>query len=177
MKEIWKDISDYEGLYQISNFGRVKNSKNHFILQHNGSSKYLLVVLYKNGIQKNHLVHRLVAKTFVENPSNLPQVNHKDENILNNYANNLEWCTSLYNQHYGTKYERMMKSKQRQMKRISQYDLQDNYIKTFNSISEAARELNGNRQNIIDCLKNKKKYKNRTAYGYKWKYEEVMSCR
>lgn len=174
INEIWKDIPEYQGLYQVSNLGRIKNRNNHIISQHSGSSKYLLVILYKNGIKKNYLVHRLVAKTFIENSNNLPQVNHKDENIFNNYVDNLEWCTNDYNQHYGTKYERTMKSKKKQMKKVLQYDLQNNYIKTFNSIGDASKEVNGNRQNIIDCLKNRKKYKNRTAYGYKWKYEEVV---
>ena len=88
--EIWKDIPNYEELYQESNLGRIKNKKNHIIsIWDNG--KYCYVTLYKDKIRKNCLVHRLVAETFIPNPDNLPQVNHKDENKANNKIENLEW--------------------------------------------------------------------------------------
>lgn len=79
MQEIWKDIEGYEGIYQISNIGNIKNSKKNKIrktcINHNG---YKMINLYKNGISKNILVNRLVAKAFIPNPNNYPVVNHKN---------------------------------------------------------------------------------------------------
>lgn len=115
MEEIWKDIEGYEGLYQVSNFGRVKSlgrfKKNNQIKEkilkpRINSSGYKQVSLY-NKFQKTYSVHRLVAKAFIPNPDNLPQVNHKDENKLNNHVNNLEWCNSKYNNNYGTHNKRV----------------------------------------------------------------------
>lgn len=109
--EIWKDIKDYEGLYQISNLGNVKSLQRE---KNNNGGKQLLeekllnpvitrlgycrVGLHnKNGIKKVHLVHRLVAQTFIEKPSHLYEVNHIDGNKLNNHYTNLEWCDRGYN--------------------------------------------------------------------------------
>ena len=106
-QEIWKDIEGYEGLYQVSNLGRVKSlgfdkwHKGRLIKAHfDGLKHYLFVQLYKNGVCKKINVHRLVATAFVPNPNNLPQVNHKDEGKTNNQADNLEWCTNKYNINY-----------------------------------------------------------------------------
>ena len=102
--EIWKDIEGYDGMYQVSNLGRVKSFKNckERILSSGTTKKnYKFVILSKNDIRKNFQVHRLVAMTFLPNPDNLPQVNHKDENPSNNNLENLEWCTAKYNSNYG----------------------------------------------------------------------------
>ena len=92
MTEKWKDVVSYEGLYQISNFGRVKGKHRIKSQQDNGKG-YLMVRLNKNGKSRWHLVHRLVAKAFIENPENKPTVNHIDGNRKNNKFNNLEWAT------------------------------------------------------------------------------------
>ena len=116
MEEIWKDVVGYEGLYQVSNLGRVKSigsdkwHKCRLIKPHfDGQKHYLFVQLYKNHISKKFNVHRLVATAFIPNPNNYPQVNHKDENKTNNFVfvnkdgtvdydkSNLEWCTAEYN--------------------------------------------------------------------------------
>lgn len=116
MDEVWKDIEGYEGLYQVSNLGRVRSlNYNHTgeikllkqDISHNG---YKRAMLYKDGKMKRYLVHRLVAMTFISNPDDLPIVNHKDENKTNNNVNNLEWCTYKYNNNYGTKKEKLSKS-------------------------------------------------------------------
>lgn len=108
-EEVWKDVLGYEGLYQVSNLGRIKslpkkdgfyNLPEHIKKQHI-TNKYYAVSLNKNGKCKNTHVHRLVAKAFLPNPNNLPQVNHKDENKLNNNIENLEWCSAKYNVNYG----------------------------------------------------------------------------
>lgn len=119
-KEIWKDIKNYEGYYQVSNLGRIK-SVDRYINQYNGynystriykgkilkfsigTRGYLKVVLQKERKVKTYNVHRLVAEAFIPNPNNLPQVNHIDENKLNNNINNLEWCSSKYNINFGNR--------------------------------------------------------------------------
>lgn len=116
MKEIWKQIKGYEGLYEISNLGRVKRLKTSFLDSmgrrvcrkeeiKNGirsGTSYLHVKLFKNGIYTTANIHRLVAEAFIPNPQNLPCVNHKDESRNNNRVDNLEWCTYGYNNTYGT---------------------------------------------------------------------------
>lgn len=103
MQEIWKDIKDYEGLYQISNLGRVKSlpkirKANHDYISKEkylkfGGKRYNIVVLYKNKKAKTFTVHKLVALHFIDNPENKSCVNHKDGNKLNNNVHNLEWCS------------------------------------------------------------------------------------
>lgn len=105
-REIWKDISDYEGKYQISSFGRIKSLN----YRGTGTEKimtpgvtqggYLKIKLRKNGSLKWFSVHRLVASIFITNPNNLPDVNHKDHNRQNNNADNLEWMTTKENTRY-----------------------------------------------------------------------------
>lgn len=103
MQEVWKDIKGYEGLYQISNTGKVKGLKR---------NKVLKPILQRSGYyyvdlqRKRRLVHRLVAEAFIDNPDNLPEVNHKDEDKVNNSVENLEWCDSKYNANYGTRNKR-----------------------------------------------------------------------
>ena len=115
--EIWKDIQGYEGLYQVSNLGRVrslnyKKTKTVKILKLTSNTKgYLQLILHKNGEISSRKVHRLVAEAFIPNPDGLPQVNHKDENKQNNCVDNLEWCTNYYNAWYGTKIDKMRKKR------------------------------------------------------------------
>lgn len=101
MKEIWKEVKDYEGLYWVSDQGRVKNRHNR-ILKPEIRQGYYSVDLMKKSERKKCRIHRLVAQAFIPNPDNLPMINHKDENKLNNRASNLEWCTNTYNTHYST---------------------------------------------------------------------------
>lgn len=116
--EEWKDIKGYEGLYQVSNLGRVRSLsryvkhrtiyilKGKLLKQRTRGKGYLAVTLCKNSKLKHYYVHRLVAEAFIPNPNNLPQVNHKDENKSNNCVDNLEWCDDKYNTNYGTRNER-----------------------------------------------------------------------
>ena len=110
MKEVWKDIEGYEGLYQISNFGKVFSFKSNKILKpFNDKKGYLKIELRKENRRKIYFLHRLVAMCFIENKNNLPYVNHKDENKHNNRVENLEWCTCKYNNNYGTRNSRISK--------------------------------------------------------------------
>lgn len=110
--EIWRPVKGYEGLYAVSNLGRVKSignnkSRKEKILKPQKEGKgYLFVRLYRNGKGKKFKVHRLVASAFIPNPEGLPEVNHKNEVKDNNVVGNLEWCSRWYNAHYGTLYER-----------------------------------------------------------------------
>ena len=177
--ELWKDIVGYEGLYQVSNFGRIRSLdriikrpkmgdffKKSQIIKNKIYKGYFSVQLSKQGITKNHKVHRLVAQAFIPNPNNYKEVNHKDENKENNCADNLEWCTHKYNMEYGTWVNRREKKINRSYcsKKILQYDLEKKYIKTWDSISMAQRELNIN--HISSCCSGKRK----TAGGYIWEY-------
>lgn len=113
--EIWKPIEGFEGIYEVSNFGRVK-SIDRYVIYKNGHKTfhkgriirqidnfgYKTVHLHKDGKQTSSVrVHRLVAIAFIPNPLNLPIVNHKDEDRANNIVENLEWCDSKYNNNYG----------------------------------------------------------------------------
>lgn len=122
MKEVWRPIKGFDGVYEVSNLGNVrsvdrtekmknkthgyvyrKHKGQHIKLHTDGRGFYLMVNLSKDGIRYTKLVHRVVAETFVDNPMQLPEVNHKDENKHNNAAENLEWCDHIYNNNYGTK--------------------------------------------------------------------------
>ena len=103
MMEEWKEIPGYEGLYEVSNMGNVRNIRRNTLLRLSKDCYgYTQVSLYKNSIRTGLRVHRLVAQAFLSNPDNLPQVNHKDEDKSNNRVDNLEWCDSKYNLNYGT---------------------------------------------------------------------------
>lgn len=183
IEEVWKDIKGYEGLYQISNLGKIKSLGRYY---HSGmynkvkkyqkenirkteklKNGYIKVTLCNNGKLKGYLVHRLVAEAFIPNPSNLLQINHKDENKENNNANNLEWCSSKYNMNYGNRNEKARLSITKlKGKKVEQYDLDDNFIKEYLSINSASKQFGHKGDNIRCCCKGKQK----TAYGYKWKY-------
>lgn len=114
MKEEWKDIPGYEGLYQISSFGRVKslakkggnnkNQKEHFM--NFIINRYVYVSLCKNSKNKQVLVHKLVANAFIPNPDHLPFLNHIDYNKENNRVDNLEWCTAKENSQWSVEHNR-----------------------------------------------------------------------
>ena len=163
-KEYWKPVVGYEGLYMVSNWGRVKSIKfgKEKILKQSKDKKtgYLHVGLCKENILKHFLVHRLVAEAFIDNSDNLPQVNHKDENKTNNNVDNLEWCTNEYNINYGTRTERYSKP-------VLQYTLDGVFVREWKSIAEAGR--NGYQQICISkcCRGLNKQHK-----GFIWKYKE-----
>ena len=178
MKEIWKDIEGYEGLYQVSNLGRVKSlkwGKVKFLKPFSDKNGYLSVHLRKDNSSYMSYIHRLVAMTFISNPNNLPQVNHKDENPSNNNVSNLEYCDSKYNNNYGTRNEKIsikMLNHQKISKVVLQIDKNTNVvINIFPSLMEAERETGCSHTHIQKCCKGKRK----TTGGYKWEYKESQS--
>ena len=172
--EIWRDVRGYEGLYQVSNQGRVRcydrlnvNNKIHHkskIMKPYVVRGYETVSLRKDGKYKHHQLHRLVAIAFIPNEKKYPQVNNKDETKTNNCVDNLEWCTSKYNINYGTAPQRRALS---QSIPINQYDLNGVFIKTHQSIQEAKRQTGVNAGHICLVCKGHRNM----AGGYLWKYK------
>lgn len=196
--EIWKPILGWEGIYEISNKGRVKSLERIIEFQkgslENIKAKriqkekiikgllrngYYHVQLHNNCKIKTWKIHRLVAIAFIPNPNNYPIINHKDENKLNNCVDNLEWCDYKYNLNYGTSRKRLSKSitKSRGIK-VIQKDKNGNLIARYNSFQEAANAVGVNRTNIYRVARNihykgwgGKSYKKPTAGGYIWELE------
>lgn len=176
-KEIWKDIKNYEGLYQVSNLGRVRSlnkcvkHSNHYMNlkgqilkpQIDCQTSYKKIRLCKDGKYKHHSIHRLVAEAFIPNPNNYPVINHINENRIDNRIENLEWCTQKYNCNHGTKNKR---TAIKLSKPVIQYDLDGNYIRKWQSAMEIQRQLGYANTNINACCNNKIK----RVYGYIWKY-------
>lgn len=111
--EQWKPIVGYEGLYEISNLGRVKSlkyGKERILKPGTDRGGYLTVNIYIDGKRKMFRVHRLVAIAFIPNPEGFEQINHKDEDKTNNVTLNIEWCSAKYNSNFGTRNERMATS-------------------------------------------------------------------
>lgn len=170
MKEIWKDIDGYEGLYQISNLGRVKSFRasskfgkpQELILKPSLiNSGYAVVTLYKEKEKHKFQIHRLVAETFIPNPLCLPCVNHKDENKLNNDIENLEWCTYQYNNNYGTARIRASETK---AKPIIQKTLDDDVLAVYKSPRIASQLLSVDYVNLVNWCRAG------IGNGYKWQY-------
>lgn len=174
MREIWKDIRGFEGLYQISNFGNVKSVARVIsrsttdlpvqerILKPCVRHGYKHIVLSKNGKFTTGHIHRLVAEAFIPNPNNLPCVNHKDENPSNNCVDNLEWCTRAYNNSYNHLRERAAIAKR---KPILQFDLNGNFIREWAHAREAAETLGLNKRAIYGACTGRLK----TSGGFVWK--------
>lgn len=192
-EEIWKDIYyynepkkewvDYRGLYQVSNFGRVRSLDR--IVNHNhnhnhikyltlkgkclktlkGGKGYLHVRLYKDGIPKRYKISRLVYFTYNPDADTKLQVNHIDEDKLNNRLDNLNLMTAKENCNYGT---RNIRSALALSKTVLQFDKNGNFIKDWSSIKEAARITNMSASNIVRCCKERTKF----CGGFIWKYKE-----
>lgn len=165
--EVWKNISikDYEDFYQVSNLGRVRSVdkvdslgrliRGKIKASTNNGNGYLVVNLKNNGKQKMVTIHRLVAEAFIPNPYNLPQINHKDENKLNNKVENLEWCDAKYNNSYGTAHIRSA------MAHINHPNMSKKVICVetgiiYPSIAEAERQLGVRSSNIVVCGQHRK---------------------
>lgn len=188
--EIWKDIEGFEGLYQVSSFGRVKSlrywgsDRAQILKLTDDKNGYKILGIWKNRKRYSKKVHRLVAEAFIPNPHNFPQVNHKDENPANNHVENLEWCTCKYNINYGSHNlknalaqtgkkhtaEHILKIRKNApaSKPVFMIDAKSmEILAEFPSASEAARQIGGTATNVsFACRNQKSKYK-----GYFWRYK------
>lgn len=172
--ELWRDIQGYEGLYQVSNYGRVRRLKR--TITYADGTRHVLparilnyfqdkygykrVDLLKDGTKKHYLIHRLVATAFIPNPINFPQVNHRDENPENNKLSNLEWCTIKYNNNYGN-------HNLREEKPIKQLSTEGKLIKVWQS-AKSASKAGFSASCIYRCCNHNPWYK--THKGYRWEY-------
>ena len=178
MQEIWKDVPGYEGLYQVSNVGRVKSvyriinrnrgyvARKEVILKPCIRRRYLFVQLSKNGKQKNFFVHRLVAMAFIDNPKNYPQIDHINGDKYNNSVDNLRWVTAKENSNNPNASNSPI-GKTKKGKVIIQCDLQGNPIKEWASSVDIQRKFGYWRGNITNCCLGVVK----TSYGYIWRYK------
>jgi hypothetical protein len=187
--ETWIDVPQFEQSYQVSNLGRVRSKdrtikkknrwgfecdfaiKGKMLSQVKVDDKYLVVTLLKNGHASQLKVHRIVAMAFITNPNGYKEVNHKDENKLNNEVSNLEWCDRKYNANYGTAVERMRaKTRNRKdtSKPVYQYTLDGELVNVFPSCNEAQRCTGVDHASIARCCHKRTK----SAGGFTWNFKE-----
>lgn len=165
MQETWKPIAGYEGLYEVSDLGRVRSLN----YKHTGEvrvmeptkegSGYLQLRLCKNNKRKHFLVHRLVALAFIPNPNNLQQVNHLNEDKTDNRVMNLEWVSAKENCNHGTRNERLSIS-------VVQLTLDYQFVKKWIGMREVERYEGFSSRNINKCCLHKRS----TTAGYRWFY-------
>jgi hypothetical protein len=181
MEEIWKDIKGYEGVYQVSNLGRVKSLPRLHKFAHGyymtkekilspricgKQREYLAVALQIDGKTKQYKVHRLVAIAFLPNPYGYNEINHKDENKGNNKMDNLEWCTRSYNVNYGSRIEKQRKAL---IKPVVAYSKAYEFVKEFDSIVDASKFAKVDATNISRACRKE----GRISGGYLWKYKNI----
>ena len=187
VEEIWKDIENYNGLYQVSNHGRVKSLERKVPNQNRIYSErilkpekpkcgYLYCALCKDGFARHIRVHRLVAFAFIPNPYNKPQVNHKDGNKQNNSADNLEWCTNSENvsHSYGNTergkarhWKGKMSNNHPNSKKVQQHTLDGVFVREWNCAKDIERELGFDCRCISACCRGKSK----SSFNYKWNFK------
>lgn len=178
-KEIWADIKGYEGLYQVSTYGRVRSIN----YRHSGCTKFLKqiknkfgyfrVMLYKDGVKRRlFYVHCLVAEAFIPNWFDDCDVNHRDEDKTNNHISNLEYCDRKYNVNYGTRNRRISTklTNGKMSKQVLQYTKDGDFVKEWSSVHEINRQKGYDCSHIFKCCSNKRK----SAYGFIWKYKKEV---
>lgn len=168
--EEWRSVEGFEDRYKVSNTGLVFSIvSNRLLTPKIDKYGYKVVSLCRNGKSKHIAVHRLVATAFIPNPYNLPTVNHKDENKLNNHVSNLEWLSIKDNDNYGSRNERMSNSKK--VNPIAQYDTSMTLIKIHLGIKDAQRTTGVNRNSIRKVCRGERL----SAGGYVWRYYKEVN--
>lgn len=172
--EEWKDIKGYEGLYQISNEGRIKSLRTNIIMSPKTDKKgYLVICFSVGGNMKSFKVNRLVAEAFIPNPNNLPCTNHKNCIPNDNRVENLEWCDYLYNNHYDDRIEKArnkMINNPQISKVVYKYTLDGKFVAKYPSANEAQRDMGieTSRGVSMCCRGIIPSYK-----GYRWSYKPL----
>lgn len=175
--EEWKPVVGFEGYYEVSNYGNVRSLDRTTIYKngrvHHTAGRHLAISLNSQGYRKTIFsvngkhatprVCRLVAMAFIPNPNNFPQVNHKDENKLNDCADNLEWCDCKYNNNYGTAPMRRIEGRK---KPINQFTLDGQFVCRWSCASDAEKKTGVYHSHIAQCCKGKFKQMG----GYVWRY-------
>lgn len=166
MREKWRPVVGYEGLYEVSNLGRVRRIR--IVEPTKKKHGYMQISLVdKDGVRKSHRLHRIVAAAFIPNPEGKPQVNHRDENPENNRADNLEWATAEENTNYGSRTERAA-AKNGSRTPIIQIDPGTMKVVAEYPGQSAAAKATGIAAACINaCLRGKQK----RAGGYLWEYK------
>lgn len=168
MEEYWKPVEGYEGLYEVSDLGRVR-SKRGILSPAIDPNGYLRVSLSNDGKQKTFKVHRLVATAFVPNMFNLEQVNHINENKTDNRAENLMWCDNRENSSWGSRGKRISEANTngKLSKPVLQFSKTGEFIREWPSAMEVERVLGFQHSHIVNCCNGKRK----THQGYIWRYK------
>jgi len=191
-QEIWKDIFGYEGLYQVSTYGRIRSCekvidyirygvklkrkrKSEILKQGVNSDGYRTCILSKNGRPHPRLSHRYVAEAFIPNPLNKETVNHKDKNRANNHVDNLEWNTRKENSIHAWVGRKMNMEQQKRMvslivKPVICFDLSGKFVKEYESIASAARNVNRTKESIGNAVRKVSK----TSAGYIWEFKNKL---
>lgn len=189
-KEVWKDVVGYEGLYEISSFGRLKRLKRTTLgkdgVEYNypeliikgdyDKDGYIRTTMSKNKKKKTKKIHRLVAEAFIPNPNNYPEVNHLDEIKDNNHVSNLEWTTTRGNANHGTRNERIANHPNQLAKinswkkRVRVTDLKSGEVKTYESATKAGKHLGFDQTLISRCCRNNTIFGKSKGEEYKVEY-------
>ena len=176
--EIWKELNDFNGQYLVSSLGRLKSLPNsrhkieRFIEGNINHKGYLMVRLSLNGFSKMYSKHRLIAQTFILNPYNYDQINHIDENKLNNAVNNLEWCSNKQNCNHGTRTLRMKNTKHSKNQWVKKpvVAIKNGKVAMRFSSTNRVTKYGLLQDAVCRCCNHKKGYK--SYKGYIWEYEE-----
>ena len=184
MEEIWKDVLGFEDAYQVSNCGRIKRKKRTDSNNRTHKERFLSPSIYPNGYMNVELrmnnkkrrvsVHRLVAEAFIDNPLNLPQINHKDENKLNNHVSNLEWCTAQYNIRYNDGVKRRRNTAILKSNVVCKYNMNGEFIEKYECATDAAISVNGSCSEIVSCCHHRPH--SLSHKGYMWRFLSECNC-
>lgn len=188
IEEIWKPIERLEGYYEISNKGRIR-SLDRMVSGCYGSTQlkkgqimkpikmpngYLAQGFYFNGKHRQYYIHRLVAKAFIPNPENLPEINHKDENKENNCIENLEWCSHLYNIRYGNARKKISVAKREcAIRPVTQKDLNGVILAHYRNASIASEITGIDSSAILKVCAKRGKFI--TAGSFIWEFAQKDS--